>query len=78
MLDDLAVTIRQIAEVLAARVGRSADELPVRAFAGAVIGAGIGVWLTGSGSAPLTAQGMADLMKDFDAAMVFLDGGLRL
>ncbi len=59
-------------------MGRSADELPVRAFAGAVIGAGIGVWLTASGSAPLTAQGMADLMKDFDAAMVFLDGGLRL
>ena len=78
MLDDLAITIRQVAEVLAARVGRSADELPVRAFAGAVIGAGIGVWLTASGEAPLTAQGMADLMKDFDAAMVFLDGGLRL
>jgi AcrR family transcriptional regulator len=78
MLDDLAVTIHQVAEVLAARVGRSADELPVRAFAGAVIGAGIGVWLTSSGSEPLTARGMADLMAEFDAAMVFLDGGLHL
>ena len=74
MLDDLAATIRVFAEALAARVGRAADELPVRAFAGAVIGAGIAVWLTGP-----EGELMPDYMQRFDAAMAWLDGcGLRL
>ena len=73
MLDDLAATIREVAVVLAKRVGRSPDELPVRAFAGAVIGAGIAVWLT-------SAEGIetADYIKQFDAAMAYLDTGLHL
>ncbi len=74
MLDDLAATIRVYAEALAARVGRSADELRVRAFAGAVFGAGIAVWLTSSEGGP-----MPDYMEQFDAAMAWLDDcGLRL
>ena len=73
MLDDLAATFREVAQVLAKRVGRSPDELPVRAFAGAVIGAGIAVWLT-------SAEGLetADYIKQFDAAMAYLDAGLHL
>ena len=73
MLDDLAATIRDVAQVLAKRVGRSPDDLPVRAFAGAVIGAGIAVWLT-------SAEGIdtADYIKQFDAAMAYLDAGLHL
>jgi AcrR family transcriptional regulator len=80
MLDDLAATIRGFAEALAARVGRSADELPVRAFAGAVVGAGIAVWLTAADALPLQGyHGVADYMEQFDAAMVWLDDcGLRL
>jgi len=73
MLDALAATIREVAQVLAKRVGRSPDELPVRAYAGAVIGAGIAVWLT-------SAEGIetADYIKQFDAAMAYLDTGLQL
>jgi AcrR family transcriptional regulator len=73
MLDDLAGTIREVAQVLAKRVGRSPDELPVRAFAGAVIGAGIAVWLT-------SAEGIetTDYINQFDAAMAYLDTGLHL
>ena len=73
MLDDLAGTFREVAQVLAARVGRSPDELPVRASAGAVIGAGIAVWLT-------SAEGIAtaDYIEQFDAAMACLDTGLSL
>ena len=73
MLDDLAATIREVAVVLAERVGRSPDELPVRAFAGAVIGAGIAVWLT-------SAEGIetTDYINQFDAAMAYLDTGLHL
>jgi len=65
--------VTRYAEALAARVGRSADELPVRAYAGAVIGAGIAVWLT-------SAEGIetADYIKQFDAAMAYLDTGLQL
>ncbi len=39
MLDDLAATFGGFTEALAARVGRSVDDLSVRAFAGAVLGA---------------------------------------
>ncbi len=75
MLDDLATTFRGFAEALAARVGRSVDDLSVRAFAGAVLGAGLGVWLTASED----EQKSGSFMKDFDTAMAWLDdAGLRL
>jgi AcrR family transcriptional regulator len=73
MLDDLATTFRGFAEALAARVGRSADDLEVRAFAGAVLGAGIAVWLSGP-----EGEQVSDFIKQFDAAMAYLDSGLRL
>jgi AcrR family transcriptional regulator len=74
MLDDLATTFRGFAEALAARVGRPADDLAVRAFAGAVLGAGIAVWLTAS-----QGEEVSVFMKEFDAAMAYLDdSGLRL
>jgi AcrR family transcriptional regulator len=80
MLDDLAATIRGFAEALAARVGRSPDDLSVRAFAGAVLGAGIAIWFTGPDSRPLKSHhGVSDLIEQFDAAMAWLDDcGLRL
>ena len=73
MLDDLATTFRGFAEALAARVGRSADDLDVRAFAGAVLGAGIAVWLSGP-----EGEQVSGFIKQFDAAMAYLDSGLRL
>jgi AcrR family transcriptional regulator len=73
MLDDLAATFQGFAEALAARVGRSPDDLEVRAFAGAVLGAGIAVWLAGP-----AGEQVADFIGQFDAAMAYLDGGLRL
>ena len=77
MLDDLATTLGSFAEALAARVGRSPGDLSVRAFAGAVIGAGLAVWLTGSGT--VSKDGTLDFMQEFDAAMAWLDdSGLRL
>lgn len=39
MLDDFLTTTQQLVELVAKRVGRSADELPVRIFVGAVTGA---------------------------------------
>ena len=75
MLDDLATTFGGFAEALAARTGRSADDLAVRAFAGAVLGAGLAVWL----NATEAERGTGSFMKDFDAAMAYLDeSGLRL
>ncbi len=80
MLDDLATTIRGFTEALAARVGRSADDVSVRAFAGAVIGAGIAVWLTVADAVPVEGyHGVPAYMEQFDAALVWLDDcGLRL
>jgi len=77
MLDDLAGTFRGFAEALAARVGRSPDDIAVRSFAGAVLGAGLALWLTGSGT--LTKDGKLGFTEEFDAAMAWLDeSGLRL
>jgi AcrR family transcriptional regulator len=73
MLDSLTATISEVAQVIAKRVGRAPDELPVRAFAGAVIGAGIAVWLTAG-----EGEQAADYIKQFDAALAYLDTGLRL
>jgi len=78
MLDDLAKTFQGFAEALAARLGRPVDDIAVRAFAGAVLGAGLAVWLTGSVSVSST-EGTIDYIKEFDAAMAWLDeAGLRL
>ena len=75
MLDDLATTFGGFAEALAARVGRPPGDLSVRAFAGAVLGAALAVWLTASEGERETGS----FMKEFDAAMAWLDdSGLRL
>ena len=74
-LDDLATTFGGFADALAARTGRSPTDLAVRAFAGAVLGAGLAVWLNASEG----ERASGSFMQDFDAAMAFLDeSGLRL
>jgi AcrR family transcriptional regulator len=75
MLDDLATTFGGFAEAIAARTGRAVTDLAVRAFAGAVLGAGLAVWLDATEGERATGS----FMQDFDAAMAFLDeSGLRL
>ena len=75
MLDDLATTFGGFAEAVAARTGRPVTDLAVRAFAGAVLGAGLAVWLYASES----ERASGSFVKDFDAAMAYLDeSGLRL
>ncbi|HZC99363.1 MAG TPA: hypothetical protein VFA46_03960 [Actinomycetes bacterium] len=46
MLDEFARNLELLAEIVAERVGRRADELAVRTLAGAVIGVGIATWST--------------------------------
>jgi AcrR family transcriptional regulator len=72
MLDQVVVATEQLAELVARRVGRRADDLAVRTFAGAVLGALM---------APLLAA-IADPRADYralmDASLAYLEAGLPL
>jgi AcrR family transcriptional regulator len=72
MLDEFGRNLQLLAELVAERTGRRADELAVRTLAGAIIGVGIAAWFTG-GDDPMT-----DLVTQFDAAMAHLEAGLPL
>jgi len=72
MLDDLAHTIQLIGEIVAARVGRPADDFGVRTFSGAVIGAAMAAWLM----SPDIRPGKAFQM--IDDALALLEAGLPL
>lgn len=72
MLDDLSTTIQQISEIIAARAGRSADELAVRTYAGVILGVTISAWLT-SADDPQT-----DMLTKLDAALAYLESGMPL
>ncbi len=72
MLDQTIVTLRLLAEVVAERAGRRPDELVVRTFAGAVIGAALAAF-----AASLDDPG-ADILELTDAALAQLEAGLEL
>jgi AcrR family transcriptional regulator len=72
MLDEFARNLDLLAELVAERVGRPADDLAVRSLAGAVIGVGIAVWYT-AGDRPLSGQ-----MTLMDAGLAQLEAGLPL
>jgi AcrR family transcriptional regulator len=72
MLDQVVVSTQQLAEVVARRVGRRADELAVRTFAGAVIGAMMAPLLAAS------ADPTADYLALMDASLAYLEAGLPL
>jgi AcrR family transcriptional regulator len=72
MLDEFGRNLQLIAELVAERTGRRADELAVRTLAGAIIGVGIAAWFSG-GDDPMT-----DFLAQFDAAMAHLETGLPL
>jgi AcrR family transcriptional regulator len=71
-LDNLTRTMDLVADLVAARIGRRPDELPVRVFAGAVLGTSWSVslhWLRNPG---------VDLAAALDAALGQLEAGLPL
>jgi MftR C-terminal domain/Bacterial regulatory proteins, tetR family len=65
-----ATTVEQIAEAMAERVGRRPDELAVRTFAGAVLGA-----VLASSFAAAEDPG-ADVFARIDAGLAHLEAGL--
>lgn len=72
MVDELIRNIEMIADLIAERVGRSPDDLAVRAFAGGFIGAITGTIFT----API--DGTTDYFALLDATMEHFEAGLPL
>ena len=72
MLDEFARNVEMIAEVVAERVGRRPDELPMRTFAGALVGAVQAALLAWSEDPD------ADYLALMDAAMAHVDAGVPL
>jgi AcrR family transcriptional regulator len=72
MLDEFARSLDLLAELVAERVGRRADEPAVRTLAGAVIGVGIAIWYTA------TDQTLIDYVALMDAGLAQLEAGLPL
>ncbi len=73
MLGEFAGSARQIAELVAERAGRSADDDAVIALAGAVIGLCITAWFTGDGDSRTEA-----FLEQIDTGMALLASGFRL
>lgn len=72
MLDQVAETIQLLAEVMARRVGRRADDLAVRTYAGAMIGALLSAMLTSINDPQV------DIIELMDASLAYLEAGLPL
>lgn len=72
MLDQFAEAIQLTAEVVAARVGRRADEFAVRTLAGAMIGAIMSALLAGA------EDPARDYFALMDASLAYLEAGLPL
>ena len=71
-MDQLAATIRMLAEAVAERIGRRPDEFVVRNFVGAVIGVAMGAMLD------IAENPDADYLAAFDRGLAHLDAGLPL
>lgn len=72
MLDQLVAAVQLIAEMVAKRVGRRADDLAVRTFAGATVGAVMAAMLT------IIEDPSADLTALMDESLAYLEAGLPL
>ncbi len=72
MLDKLTQNLEVLAELTAERIGRSADDIAVRSFAGAVIGVIISVFFHDDENIK------ANLVKHIDVALTQLEAGLPL
>ena len=71
MLDELVLAIGTVAALAAERTHRSTDDVEVRAFAGAVIGAAL------AASAALIEDPHSDFAAVLDSALAALQNGLR-
>jgi len=79
-IDEFVRTINQIADAIALRTGRSADDFEVRTMAGALVGVIMSVTVPAS-TATWTAEGMSDvagLFARIDKALEHLERGLPL
>ena len=72
MLDKLTQNLEVLAKLTAERIGRSADDIAVRSFAGAVIGVIISVFFYDDENIK------ANLVKHIDIALTQLESGLPL
>jgi AcrR family transcriptional regulator len=72
MLDQVAQPVQLMAELLAKRVGRRADEIEMLAFSGAVVGALVAVWLT------RLNDPKADFLALMDQTLSYLEAGMPL
>jgi AcrR family transcriptional regulator len=72
MLDQLIQATGLLAALVAERAGRSADDLDVRTFAGAVIGAAM------TASLALVEHPASDFVEVLDATLAHLQSGLAL
>ena len=72
MLDQVAEAVQLFAELVARRVGRRADDLAVRTYSGAMIGAMLSAVITG------IDDPQVDLNELIDASLAYLEAGLPL
>ncbi len=72
MVNDMLRTTNVIANEIALRCGRSPDELEVRVFTGALMGALLAAML------PLLSMENPDYLRDLDPAFDFLEKGMPL
>jgi AcrR family transcriptional regulator len=76
MLDELVRTLREIADLVAERTGRPADDDDVLALAGAVIGISIAAWFAGGGSEG--GDWMPKFLERMDRGADLLEKGFTL
>jgi AcrR family transcriptional regulator len=72
MLDQFAQAMGLLAEIIAERTGRSPSDVPVRTFAGAVVGAVMAAMFA------IADDPSSDLAQALDQSMACLEDGLRL
>ena len=72
MLDQFASAMGLLAEIIAERTGRSPNEVSVRTFAGAVVGAAMAAMFA------IADDPSSDVAETIDQSMACLEDGLRL
>jgi AcrR family transcriptional regulator len=72
MLDQFASAMGLLAEIIAERTGRSPNDVSVRTFAGAVVGAAMAAMFA------IAHDPSSDVAETIDASMACLEDGLRL
>jgi AcrR family transcriptional regulator len=72
MLDQFAQAMGLLAEIIAERTGRLPGDVPVRTFAGAVVGAAMAAMFA------IANDPSADIAEVLDQSMACLEGGLQI